>query len=83
LFFRVEHVLGDNGEGKTNILEGVSYLCLAKSFFAANDTVVMNVHQNGFVVTGGFLSDRNIFYEARVTFDKYKSKNNYSEQSKD
>ena len=62
--------LGDNGEGKTNILEGVSYLCLAKSFFAANDTVVMNVHQNGFVVTGGFLSDRNIFYEARVTFDK-------------
>jgi DNA replication and repair protein RecF len=62
--------LGDNGEGKTNILEGISYLCLSKSFYAANDTVVMNVRNNGFVVTGGFLSDSNICYEARVTFDK-------------
>ena len=62
--------LGDNGEGKTNILEGISYLCLSKSFYAANDTVVMNITKNGFVVTGGFLSDGKIFYEARVTFDK-------------
>jgi DNA replication and repair protein RecF len=62
--------LGDNGEGKTNILEGISYLCLSKSFYAANDTVVMNVKKNGFVVTGDFLSDGNIFYEARVVFDK-------------
>ncbi len=62
--------LGDNGEGKTNILEGISYLCLSKSFYAANDTVVMNVNKNGFVVTGSFVSDGNIFYEARVTFDK-------------
>jgi DNA replication and repair protein RecF len=62
--------LGDNGEGKTNILEGISYLCLSRSFYAANDTVAMNVNKNGFVVIGGFLSDSNIFYEARVTFDK-------------
>jgi DNA replication and repair protein RecF len=62
--------LGDNGEGKTNMLEGISYLCLSKSFYAANDTVVMNVERNGFAVTGSFLSDGNIFYEAKVTFDK-------------
>ena len=62
--------LGDNGEGKTNILEGISYLCLSKSFYAANDTVVMNIHKNGFTVTGEFLSDGNIGYEARITFDK-------------
>ena len=62
--------LGDNGEGKTNILEGISYLCLSKSFYAANDTVVMNFNKGGFVVTGGFHSDSNIFYETRVMFDK-------------
>jgi DNA replication and repair protein RecF len=62
--------LGDNGEGKTNILEGISYLCLSKSFYAANDTIVMNIQKNGFVVTGDFLSDANIFYETRVVFDK-------------
>ena len=62
--------LGDNGEGKTNILEGISYLCLSKSFYAANDTVVMNINRNGFTATGSFLSDGKIFYEVRVTFDK-------------
>jgi len=62
--------LGDNGEGKTNILEGISYLCLSKSFYAANDAVVTNITRDGFVVTGGFFSDAHIFYEARVAFDK-------------
>ena len=62
--------LGDNGEGKTNILEGISYLCLSKSFYAVNDTIVMNVKRNGFTTTGTFLSDSNIFYEVRVIFDK-------------
>jgi DNA replication and repair protein RecF len=62
--------LGDNGEGKTNILEGISYLCLSKSFYAVNDTVVMNINRKGFTATGTFLSDGNIFYEVRVMFDK-------------
>ncbi|MGD1044047.1 MAG: DNA replication/repair protein RecF [Bacteroidota bacterium] len=62
--------LGDNGEGKTNILEGISYLCLSKSFYAVNDTVVMNVNKNRFSTTGNFLSDGNIFYEVQVTFDR-------------
>jgi DNA replication and repair protein RecF len=62
--------LGNNGEGKTNILEGISYLCLSKSFYAANDTVVTNVNNNTFAATGSFISEGNIFYEVRVTFDK-------------
>jgi DNA replication and repair protein RecF len=62
--------LGENGEGKTNILEGISYLCLARSFCATNDTVVMNVNGKSFTVTGNFLSDGKIVYEVRVSFDK-------------
>jgi DNA replication and repair protein RecF len=68
--------LGDNGAGKTNILEGISYCCLSKSFFAANDTIVMNVDGNGFAVTGTFLSDGNIAYEVKVTFDKQQNQKN-------
>lgn len=62
--------LGNNGEGKTNILEGISYLCLSKSFFAVSDTVVTNFNNNAFTATGSFVSEGNIFYEVRVTFDK-------------
>jgi len=62
--------LGENGEGKTNILESISYLCLSKSFYAANDTVVMNINKKGFTVTGNFISDGNVLYDVRITFDK-------------
>ena len=62
--------LGDNGEGKTNILEGISYLCLSKSFYAVNDNVVMNIEKTGFTAMGTFLSDSKIGYEVRVMFDK-------------
>ena len=65
--------LGDNGEGKTNILEGISYLCLSKSFYTVSDSVVMNVNRSGFTTSGTFLSDSNIFYEVRVMFDKQKN----------
>jgi DNA replication and repair protein RecF len=66
----VNLLLGDNGEGKTNVLEGISYLCLSKSFFAASDSVVTNVNSNGFGATGSFVSDNNVFYDVRVVFDK-------------
>jgi len=69
----VNLLLGDNGEGKTNILEGISYLCLSKSFYAVNDSVVMNINRNGFTASGTFLSDSNIFFEVRVIFDKLKN----------
>ena len=68
--------LGDNGEGKTNILEGISYLCLSKSFYAVNDTIVMNVNRKGFTTAGTFLSDSNISYEVRVIFDKSQNQKN-------
>lgn len=60
--------LGDNGEGKTNILEGISYLCLSKSFYAANDSIVMNVERNDFHVKGNFLSDADIKYYVLISY---------------
>ncbi len=34
-------LLGNNGQGKTNVLEAVSYLSLSKSFYAASDLQVV------------------------------------------
>jgi DNA replication and repair protein RecF len=62
--------LGNNGEGKTNILEGISYFCLAKSFYAANDSVVMKIGGPGFTATGKILSDSGVEYEIQVEFDR-------------
>lgn len=62
-------ILGDNGEGKTNILEGISYICLSKSFFALSDSQVIQNGENEFIANGKIISERNIIYEVRVKFN--------------
>jgi DNA replication and repair protein RecF len=62
--------LGNNGEGKTNILEGISYFCLAKSFFSASDSIVIKIGEPGFTATGNILSDSGIEYEIQVSYDR-------------
>jgi DNA replication and repair protein RecF len=62
--------LGNNGEGKTNILEGISYFCLAKSFYATSDSVVTKIGESSFTATGEILSDGGVGYEIQILFDK-------------
>jgi DNA replication and repair protein RecF len=61
-------ILGDNGQGKTNILEAISYLCLTKSFYANSDSVVLGFGRSAFEVQGSFISDTGIDYDVRVTY---------------
>ena len=39
----INALIGENGQGKTNILEAVSYLSLSKSFYAATDVQAVMV----------------------------------------
>ena len=59
----------NNGQGKTNILEAVSYLCLTKSFYASNDRIAAQIGKEYFIVEGNFLSDRGVEFFVRVTYD--------------
>ena len=61
--------LGNNGEGKTTILEGISYLCFTKSFCAAQDATVLQMGKKGFTVFGEILSDQGVSYDVLVSFD--------------
>jgi DNA replication and repair protein RecF len=45
-------LVGDNGQGKTNILEAISYLSLTKSFYAASDETVLQLGTDRFEVEG-------------------------------
>ncbi|PIU44394.1 MAG: DNA replication and repair protein RecF [Ignavibacteriales bacterium CG07_land_8_20_14_0_80_59_12] len=49
--------IGDNGQGKTSILEAIAYLCLTKSFTAQNDITVVTLGEEEFHVAGEFRSD--------------------------
>lgn len=62
--------LGNNGEGKTNILEAISYLCLTKSFYALSDTTAVQLGQTGFTVSASAVSDIDVSYEIDISYDK-------------
>lgn len=45
---------GNNGSGKTNILDAIHYLCLCKSYFNASDTLSVKHGESFFSVSGAF-----------------------------
>lgn len=53
----INALLGNNGQGKTNVLEAVSYLSLTKSFYAANDATVLQIGKDMFEVEGTIITD--------------------------
>jgi DNA replication and repair protein RecF len=63
-------LLGDNGQGKTNIIEAISYLCLTKSFYASTDAVVLNFEETMFEIEGTLCSDSATENRVRVVYDK-------------
>jgi DNA replication and repair protein RecF len=67
-------LLGDNGQGKTNVIEAISYLCLTKSFYANSDAVVANFDEDLFEIEGVCVSDHGHDSRPRVAYDKTSGK---------
>lgn len=64
----VNVLVGDNGEGKTNAIEAVTYLSLTKSFYAAGDAVVLRTGSEEFLVRGTFKSDAQMHRSVEVRY---------------
>ncbi len=62
-------LLGENGKGKTNLLEAISFACLTKSFFAVNERVVLRVEADWFEVEAQMVSDHGTEYLVRIVYD--------------
>jgi len=61
-------LLGNNGQGKTNIIEAISYLCLTKSFYAASDTLVPKFGEGMFEIEGRIVSDDGKPFHLRAAY---------------
>ncbi len=74
----INAVLGENGEGKTNLLEAISYLCLTKSFFGSADALVLQVGENRFEVSGELEADTGAQYLVGVWYDRQQEEKKFS-----
>ena len=54
---RVNCFIGDNGCGKTNVLDAIHYLSLTKSYFNSQDSVSVNFDSDFFTIKGSFEKD--------------------------
>jgi len=52
---RIVGICGNNGVGKTNLLDGIHYLCFTKSYFTRADANSTQQGKNGFRVEGNFV----------------------------
>lgn len=52
---RVVGICGNNGVGKTNLLDAIHYLCFTKSYFARTDINTVQQGKNGFRLEGNLV----------------------------
>lgn len=66
---RANILLGENGMGKTNALEALSFLCLTKSFYASADATVVQRTKEFFEIESLLESDEGKEFRVRVAYD--------------
>ncbi|MBL7739999.1 MAG: DNA replication and repair protein RecF [Chitinophagaceae bacterium] len=54
---RIVGICGNNGVGKTNLLDAIHYLCFTKSYFTRADGNSVQQGMNGFRIEGSFVLD--------------------------
>lgn len=77
----VNAFLGDNGAGKTNLLDAIHYLTLCKSYFNPIDSQQIKQDADFFIVTGSF--NRNDQTEAIACSVKRNQKKQFKRNKKD
>ncbi len=65
----VNLIIGGNAQGKTSILEALSYVCLTKSFLQQSDATVPKFGADLFAIEGDVIGDSNIENHARIVYD--------------
>jgi DNA replication and repair protein RecF len=62
-------IFGDNAQGKTNILESIYLLCLAKSFRTNDDEELVSFEERGLLIHGEFINDTGNSKKVSVQYD--------------
>lgn len=65
----INFITGANAQGKTSILEALSYACLTKSFLSIVDSTVPKFGGESFTVDAEVESDRNLLHHVRVAYE--------------
>lgn len=63
-------IYGENGNGKTNILEAISLLCYSKSFLMNSDSDCVMHGENRYDISGGFENESGTKSRVKISYNK-------------
>ena len=69
-FSSLNCIIGNNGKGKTNILDAIYYLSFCRSFLASKDIDVINYDKDFFSLKGTFVNDEDLTNEYLISQKK-------------
>lgn len=73
---KLNFIFGENGNGKTNVLEAISMLCYTKSFLLNSETDCVKYGEYAFDVKGEFNNRIGIKNRVRLSYGKEESEKN-------
>jgi len=62
--------LGENGQGKTNILESLSYITVFKSFRTSNDSESIQIGKDDFSINGNLTLNGGVHQEIKLAYHR-------------
>ncbi|RMD87980.1 MAG: DNA replication/repair protein RecF [Calditrichaeota bacterium] len=64
----INQIIGENGSGKTNLLESIYCLGLVKSFRTVKDADLVQLHQSFFQITGEFVNELSVRHTITIYY---------------
>jgi len=78
---KITCITGNNGSGKTNLLDAIYYLCITKSYFAATDFQNIRHGETSFAMRGEFF-ENDLPHAVKCKVEKDKRKDFYLEDNR-
>lgn len=75
---RINVLYGENGMGKTNALEALSFLCLTKSFYASADATALQKGKEFFEIESTMESDNGKEFVLHIAYEEQQHKKRFT-----
>lgn len=74
-------IVGKNGEGKTNLIDAIHYLCMSRSFVSSSDRYVVNQEATFFMIKGHFEGNIRSSFDVGCSYSRGEGKKIFVNES--
>jgi DNA replication and repair protein RecF len=76
----INYIIGENGQGKTNLLESIYCLALSRSFRTSNDNHLVQINEENYEIHGELLSELSVKHSISIVYVNKKKNVRYNQK---